>query len=500
MSKIKEKQANSLFGKYYATNSIVLFATILLMGILILVFSAKYLSSVNQKQLKKNADQAVEVALSSMEEYRYQMISSSIIGVGFNVISTVSDTMVFLSDVSGNIVVCSNGEENGLIMSSVVPKEIMDTAMKGEFKETGNFSGLYSKTHYTVGVPVEKDDTILAVVFVSSEATDFWYYVYDLIDIIIICALIATIVSSVVVYFVSNRMTKPLRQMAAATKSFSEGDFTARVPVDGKDEIAQLAGSFNHMADALADMESVRRNFIANVSHELKTPMMTIGGFVDGILDGTVPKEKERHYLETVSEEVKRLSRMVKSMLTISRIEAGDTQLNCTVFDINDLICRTVFTFEQKIEAKKLDVVGLESDGTYVKADNDLIHQVVFNLIDNAVKFANEGGCLSFLYKTEGDRVYISIRNTGEGVSQEELPRLFDRFYKTDKSRSLDKTGFGLGLYIVQTIINQHKGDLVVKSVEGEYTEFTFSVETADSKDIPDRRTWNNDNSSIAST
>ena len=328
----------------------------------------------------------------------------------------------------------------------------------------------------------------MAVVFVSADASDRLFYVMDIMDIIFFCALIATVLSSVAIYFVTNKLTKPLRIMAAATKSFSEGDFTVRVPVEGEDEIAQLAVSFNHMADSLADLESVRRSFVANVSHELKTPMMTIGGFIDGILDGTVPPEKQHQYLETVSEEVKRLSRMVKSMLSIARIEAGDTKISPTNFDINELVCRTVFAFEQKIEGKNLQIMGLGSDEAYVFADNDLIHQVIYNLIDNAVKFCNEGGCISFSYKTEDGKVFVSIRNTGEGIAQNELPRLFDRFYKTDKSRSLDKTGVGLGLYIVQTIVNQHKGDLIVQSVEGQYTEFTFSVPASDPKAVKEQR------------
>ena len=142
---------------------------------------------------------------------------------------------------------------------------------------------------------------------------------------------------------------------------------------------------------------------------------------------------------------------------------------------------------EQKIEEKNLEIYGLESDEVFVNADNDLIHQVVYNLIDNAVKFVNEGGCISFGFEQKDGKVFVSVKNTGEGIAQQELPRLFDRFYKTDKSRSLDKTGVGLGLYIVQTIVNQHKGDLIVKSVEGEYTEFTFSLPASDAKALKER-------------
>ena len=483
MSKLRSSFKKSLFNRYFAICSGVILATIVLMGGLIIGFSASYFKNSNQRTLKKTAEQAVQVTLASMAKYNYKSIPTGTLLFGYDIMSTASDSTVFLADVDGRTLVCT---DDGICnhKTYTVPESVMETALSGEFTETGTLGGIYESNYYTVGVPVRNGKTTLAVLFVSAQANDVWYYIMDLMDIIFFCALIATVLSSVAVYFVTNRLTSPLRAMAAATKSFSAGDFSVRVPVEGEDEVAQLAMAFNHMADSLADLEAVRRSFIANVSHELKTPMMTIGGFIDGILDGTVPKEKQRQYLETVSDEVKRLSRMVRSMLSIARIEAGDMKINPTNFDINDLVCRTVFAFEQKIEGKSLEIVGLESDEIYVYADNDLIHQVIYNLIDNAVKFVNEGGCISFSFTQKDGKVFVSIKNTGAGIAQQELPRLFDRFYKTDKSRSLDKTGVGLGLYIVQTIINQHKGDLIVQSVEGEYTEFTFSVPASDPKAI----------------
>ena len=481
MSKLKQSLKKSLFNRYFALCSAVTLATLTIMGGLIIGFSASYFSETSKDSLRKNAEQAAAITLSGMESYGYQKIPVSTVQNGYRIISSTTETQIFLVSLEGQTLICSEGE-NCNHRTYSISQDVMETAISGEYNESGTLGGIYDNSHYTVGIPIVYEDTILAVLFASTEATDVWYFIMDLMDIIFFCALIATAVSSVAIYFVTARMTKPLREMAAAAKSFSTGDFTVRVPAEGEDEIAQLARSFNHMADSMADLESVRRSFIANVSHELKTPMMTIGGFIDGILDGTVPEEKRKQYLEIVSEEVKRLSRLVKSMLSIARIEAGDMKLNPTDFDINELVCRTVFAFEQKIEEKKLEILGLESDEVFVNADNDLIHQVVYNLIDNAVKFANEGGCISFSYSVKDGSVFVSVKNTGNGIAQQELPRLFDRFYKTDKSRSLDKSGVGLGLYIVQTIVNQHKGDLLVKSVEGEYTEFSFSLPETDPK------------------
>jgi signal transduction histidine kinase len=264
--------------------------------------------------------------------------------------------------------------------------------------------------------------------------------------------------------------------MLDATHSFSRGDFSKRVPVNGYDEVGKLSMAFNNMASTLAVTESTRRSFIANVSHELKTPMTTISGFVDGVLDGTVPEEKRDQYLEIVSNECKRLSRLVRSMLDMARLEAGEMELNPVTLDISEIIRQTVFTFEQAIEEKELDVRGLETDRVMVLADKDLIHQVVYNLVDNAVKFVDSGGYIQFLYRTEPQMTFVTVRNSGEGIDRSEAPQLFERFYKSDRSRSLDKDGVGLGLHIVKSIIHYHKGDITVQSLQGEYTEFAFSL------------------------
>ena len=204
--------------------------------------------------------------------------------------------------------------------------------------------------------------------------------------------------------------------------------------------------------------------------------MTTIAGFVDGILDGTIPPEKRDDYLKIVSDEVKRLSRLVRSMLNIARIEAGELELRPDLFDVNDTVIRTVFTFEQPLEAKNIEVRGLDGGKVMVEADPDLIHQVVYNLIENAVKFCNEGGFIDVNYSEDDGYTSVGIRNTGDGIPKDEIPHIFDRFYKADKSRSRDKGGAGLGLHIVRSIVNLHGGDIIVRSVEGEYCEFVFTI------------------------
>ena len=271
--------------------------------------------------------------------------------------------------------------------------------------------------------------------------------------------------------------------MAEATKRYAAGDFSMRVHVDGRNEMADLAGAFNSMARDLASLESARRSFVANVSHELKTPMTTIGGFIDGILDGTIPPDKQSHYLQIVSDEVKRLSRLVVSMLNLSKIEAGKLSLNRAEFDICDMIFRTMLGFEQVIEQKQFSITGLENmESTIISGDRDMLTQVVYNLIDNAVKFTPEGGEIHFDVVHDMQKVYISIRNSGKGISSEEIDRVFDQFYKVDKSRSFDVKGAGLGLYIVKSIVEMHGGAIKASSVENQYTEFSFWLPLQDEK------------------
>lgn len=284
-------------------------------------------------------------------------------------------------------------------------------------------------------------------------------------------------VSFCIVWLYSYNFVRPLRQMAVAAKNFGEGNFAMRVPVTSSDEIGQLAVAFNNMASSLASVESVRRNFIANVSHELKTPMTTIAGFIDGILDGTIPKEKERQYLGIVSGEVKRLSRLVKTMLDLSRIDSGELHIRPARFDLTATVFNALITFEKPIEDKQIDIRGLaDAESIYMDGDPDMIHQVVYNLIENAVKFTNEGGYIELKTEDQPDRTSFTIRNSGAGIPADEISMIFDRFYKTDKSRSKDKTGMGLGLYIVRTIIRLHGGEITVSSVENEYCQFSFWI------------------------
>jgi signal transduction histidine kinase len=297
----------------------------------------------------------------------------------------------------------------------------------------------------------------------------------------IIAILWVTAAALITVFFVTDKIVSPLKKMSEAARSFSQGKFDVRVPVTGNDEVAELAAAFNNMASSLEKNEETRKTFLANVSHDLRTPMTTIAGFIDNILSGAIPYEKQNYYLEIVSSEVKRLARLVNSLLDISRIQAGDRKFVKVPFDICEMSREIIISLEQRLEAKNLDVrFEPEEDKMYVNADRDAIYQVLYNICDNAVKFSKKGGIYRISHIKRDNKIYTAVYNEGQGISKEDLPFVFDRFYKSDKSRGLDKTGVGLGLYIVKTIVNSHGEEIWVNSAAGEYCEFVFTLAPAD--------------------
>jgi signal transduction histidine kinase len=292
---------------------------------------------------------------------------------------------------------------------------------------------------------------------------------------------IAIAVAIVLIYIFSRRLSSPLKQIKHAVSRISNGEFEKRVSINSSDEIGELAKAFNQMAVALQSIEQMRREFIANISHELRTPMTSIRGFVEGILDGTIPQESQDHYLTIVRDETNRLNRLVNDLLDMARREAGEIKLNPVIFDINELVRRCVIKLEAFLLEKNLTVDAVfEEEEMAVMGDMDAIERVVYNLMHNAIKFTPVGGSIGLITKKHKDAVEVTVKDTGIGIEQEELDIIWDRFYKSDKSRSKDKTGTGLGLAIARKIINEHGQTIRVESKPGEGAAFIFTLANAD--------------------
>lgn len=339
--------------------------------------------------------------------------------------------------------------------------------------------GVYEKKQFVVGVPMtDADGNTLGLVLAVMNSAELMQMWRSFIALFFMTSAIILLLAFVASFVTSMRQIQPLTEMVKATRAYAGGDFDVRMQETGDcGEISELAASFNAMADSLQETERQRRDFIANVSHELKTPMTTIAGYTDGILDGTIPPEKERQYLQIISDESRRLSRLVRRMLDISQIQ--NKEMKKEEFDLCESARIALLSMEKKITDRGLDVdAEIPEDSVMVQGDRDLITQVIYNLLENAAKFATPGSQLYLGLAVNGEKAYVTVRNLGPTIPAEEIPLLFERFHKSDKSRSEDKDGYGLGLYIVKTILAQHKEQITVTSQDG-VTAFTFTMQMA---------------------
>ena len=398
-----------------------------------------------------------------------------------SVASQVSEADAVIIDSEGKLVMCSAAPFGCIHQGWQVNEEYLTRVREqGEAADTRIKTELYEEVRYVVSVPIQAvgKNQLLGYVMVSVPMEGTTTMLQRMTDIYLTVAVVVVLACVVVMSLVARHQSRPLQQMARTANAFGHGDLTARVILDRSypQEVEELALAFNNMASSLQKSEYQRQEFVANVSHELKTPMTTIGGYVDGILDGTIPPERSRHYMQIVSDETKRLSRLVRSMLDISRLQdSGIPEEKKSRFDIEECAGQVLITFEQKIMAKDLDVqVEIPDYPVYTNACQDQITQVIYNLIDNAVKFCPQQGKLGLTIRAAGNKVYVSVSNEGETIPPEELPLVFDRFHKMDKART-NRDGWGLGLYIVKTIVCSHGEDISVSSKNG-LTEFTFTL------------------------
>ena len=403
-------------------------------------------------------------------------------------LSTIANSTgnhIFITDADGIVINCSDRAPVCRHLGVQLPKEVIfQLENAGYMNQIRALGPVYTDSRYVVAMPIvdySRSESI-GYAFVTNNISNMlgtWSAFLSMAVMISAAVFLAVMVMALIY---SKRMARPLDEIAAASRKFARGDFSPRVKQleETDDEMGALIDSFNKMADSLEKSEARRSEFFANVSHELRTPMTTIYGFADGILDGTIAPEDAEKYLRSIRDETRRLSRLVRDMLDISQMKAQVAEPGRrTVFDLTELVLQTMLSFESRANSKNLDVdPQLPESHIMVIADKDAITQVIYNLLDNAVKFAVGDSCITVrLYKDNG-KACVSVKNCGEPIPADDLPFIFDRFHKSDRSRSMDKTGVGLGLYLVKTIINTHDEDIAVRSENG-VTEFVFTLPLA---------------------
>ena len=468
------------FGRLFGTAAAILLAALLLLGTFFQVLVKDYLVTNTTEKLTADAKTIAELAAAYNAD---SSLSNPNFLTNLIISARVSGADAVICNAEGKVVLCSDSPLGCEHQGMSFDKSFVRTVMEQELVlKTGRIDGLYDDSRYVVSVPITdvNSDVRLGLVVVSAPMEDTVAVLSKIFQIFVFVAVSVVLVAVLLMSIFTRRQVRPLRAMAKAATDFGHGNLTARVRVDESDtqEVQELALAFNNMASSLQKSEYQRTEFVANVSHELKTPMTTIGGYVDGILDGTIPQGRQEQYLRIVSDEVKRLSRLVRSMLDISRLQdqEGIPEEKKTRFDLEECAGQVLITFEQKINGKNLNVdVDMPEHGVYTWANEDYVTQVIYNLLDNAVKFCPQEGTLGLTIREGENKAYISVSNEGQTIPPEELPLVFDRFHKIDKSRSQNRDGWGLGLYIVKTIVCSHGENISVTSRDGK-TEFTFTM------------------------
>ncbi len=476
-------KGKTMFAKIFGINVLSMLVCIIIFGSTQMVLVTNYLTKQNEEYLSKNIETVVSMINDNMP--------TEIIGNVVNGFSSATGSYIMVIDNRGRAIIKSKNNDLVNNMPMYIDKAYTKTVLSGERNSMiGTMGNLFSETMFTLQMPiVGKDGNVFGAVSVSRPIPEHQKVKYDLFKILLMSMVIIMATSLALSYFLAKRFSVPMKNISNSTKEFAKGNFAVRV--DNKTEnsnileIAELAQAFNNMVCELEKAEEIKSTFISDVSHELRTPMTTIGGFVSGILDKTIPPERQSEYLKIVHSEINRLSRLVNTFLDITRLQSDKMTMNKTNFDINELIRIGIISLESRIEEKKIDVeVELEEESCFAYADKDSIARVITNLLDNAVKFTNAGGKITVSVSTRQHEVIVSVKNTGRGISSEQIDMIFNRFYKEDKARSENKNGTGIGLYLVKNILLAHGKDIAVKSNKGEYAEFIFRLDKGKNKNI----------------
>lgn len=454
----------TMYGRQFATMVGMVLLSFLMLGASFATLSYQYTIREKKDTLERNARYIAQFTSDSVESGGKLVWQTPAFQKYLSSVAKVSDSHVMVATPEGVIVYATSGSADLIEfqyaeLSPATVASIVDGSRVG----MDQLDGLYREPRYLVGLPITNDKGYLqGLVLVSASASNISGVWRDLSGILLVTALAVVLIAAIISSVTSMRQSQPIKEIAAAARQFGLGRLDVRVDVGSRrDEVGELAEAFNAMADSLAKSEQRRSEFIANVSHELKTPMTSIAGFADGILDGTIPPDQERHYLQIISSETRRLSRLVRSMLDLSRLQS-DERAAQQQFDLCETLVRALVTLEGKVNAKRLEVDAQlpQDEPVPVWGDQDAITQVCYNLLDNAIKFSREGGTLGASVSVKGPKATITISNQGDTIPAEEQSLVFDRFHKTDHSRSADRDGVGLGLYIVKTILGSLKENI----------------------------------------
>lgn len=397
---------------------------------------------------------------------------------------------IWFADIEGNIIIHPSSEKNDNIktdkVAATIDAYIDNKQQHSNFTVTDNFNGYYKNDMLCSGFPVYNNGSYAGILILCHSLEFMHEVVTDTITSTYMPFLILVVLALIALMGISNSMLKPLREIIRTSKQYAAGNFNARANIDSKNEFGELAEYMEEMADELSRSNEYRKSFISNISHDFRSPLTSIKGYIEAMLDGTIPPEKHDKYLNIVLTETMRLTKLTQGLLELNNFDSFDLQLDKSNFDLKSIITPTINTFEGKCQDKGVYLKSVFlTDNTIVYADRTRIQQVIYNLVDNAIKFTPEGRQITVQVTEKGDKIYTSVKDEGVGIPKESIKKVFDRFYKTDPSRGKDKTGTGLGLSITKEIIKAHGENITLNSKVGEGSEFIFSLPMQKEMQVP---------------
>lgn len=472
----------SLFRKLMATYLTVILLTLAILGLALSHLLGEYFFGIRERRLLSRGQEIVNLAREELANGRQEVLESLL-----EQIDASLQARIWIVDRQGVIVASSEARKTHWRGVRLDPEEI-NSVLAGQIVVQRGTTRRYGIPMISVGLPVRSNGRVIGAVIMNSPVAMVRSTIRQVEMLVLYAALVAVLLSALFGLVISRSISLPLRKMGKTALKMAEGDYHQKIEVASEDEIGQLGQALNHLAanldqtiSALYKQEKVRRDFVANVSHELRTPLTSIRGFVEPLIDGTVqdPQTKDR-YLRIIREETERLKRLINDLLEMARLESEGIPVELVPLDISDVIVPVTGALQPVAEKKGVQLSHRFPAGLpRVLGDRDRLRQVVLNLVDNAIRFTPQGGRIIVEAQTAGQMVNIAVCDTGTGIAREDLPFIWDRFYKADKSHTPSEQGTGLGLSIVKLIVEAHGGQVNVESEPGKGSCFYFTLRQA---------------------
>lgn len=418
--------------------------------------------------------------IASGDTMRYHLSSDNLDAVYENLsaISAYQNAEIWIVSNKGQLILNTDTEMD---TDEILTLDHFDPSQWGSnYYQVGDFYGYFPVNRLSVIAPITADMTTKGYVILHYDMESLYQYRSGIVNIMQVLFLIIYALTYLLLFLYRRHIHQPLKQITKGASEFANGNLTYQIPVKSEDELGYLANTLNYMADKLNRNGEYQRRFISNVSHDFRSPLTSIKGYVEAMLDGTIPTEMQDKYLKIIAYEADRLEKLTRSLRTLNELDVKKRMLHMKKFDINDTIKNIAATFEGTCTERKIRLeLILSGTELFVRADFEQIQQVVYNLLDNAIKFSFDNSSIILETTEKNGKVFVAVKDFGCGVSEESLPKIWERFYKTDSSRGKDKKGTGLGLSIVKEIINAHGQNINVISTVGVGTEFIFTLEKA---------------------